>query len=204
MELIGDKLIIALQTAYLNDLHFLIEYCIVLLTGMLLLRSLGIQCTVFPVQKIMVSFQKKLRKTHFLSLTKLVHTILSLHKSERENYTGLPDFYKNVSLFFSFYVFQCVCICHLHTFCMLEVLTVDVRVEKGVGFFAPGITGRWEFLDVGSPLLPSLKQQVLFPLTPLSSPSYFTFYLCIFKMSFKPGYGGFQLESQYVGRLRAG
>lgn len=62
------------------------------------------------------------------------------------------------------------------------------RVEKGVGFLGLGVTGRWGFLDVGSPLLPSLKQQVPFPLTPLSSPSYFTFYLCIFKMSFKPGY----------------
>lgn len=49
MQLIGNKLIIALSTAYLNDRHVLIEYCIILLTGMLLLRRLGAQCTIFSV-----------------------------------------------------------------------------------------------------------------------------------------------------------
>lgn len=49
MPLIGNKLIIAFSTAYLNDLHFLIEYCIMLLTGMLLLHRLGVQCTTSPV-----------------------------------------------------------------------------------------------------------------------------------------------------------
>lgn len=49
MQLIGNKLIIALSTAYLNDLHFLIEYCIMLLTGMLLLQRLGVHCTLSPV-----------------------------------------------------------------------------------------------------------------------------------------------------------
>lgn len=131
----------------------------------------------------MVSFQKKLRKTYFLSLTKLVHMILLLYKPVRKNYTGLPDFLKSVFIFFSFCaykcVLECVYICHLHAGgahggCQ--------RVEKGVGFLGSGVTGRCGFLDVGSPLLPSLKQQVLFPLTHLSSS--FTFYLCIFKMSF--------------------
>lgn len=75
----------------------------------------------------MVSFQKKLRKSYFLSLTKLVHTILSLHKPERKNYTALPDFFKKMCLHVFHFTYKCVLECvyiyHLPALCMQEVLT---------------------------------------------------------------------------------
>lgn len=76
----------------------------------------------------MVSFQKKLRKTYFLSLTKLVHMILLLYKPVRKNYTGLPDFFKKCLHFFfhSMHISVCLSVC-IYATCMQEVLTVDVR-----------------------------------------------------------------------------